>query len=143
MVAISVKQNLHTEFDVIVEEFLKGEYFPLSTCQKIINTLFIERNLYYNNLIRKVKLLIGKSKIFVSGQFFIVNTMGEEVSKEEELCLIRYINLCHKTKNFVIILNGTPLYIPEVYIEIYGHKAVEEQLDQILKEIRKMEKKVA
>ena len=141
MVAISVKQNLRTEFDVIVEEFLKGDYLPLSTCQKIINTLFIEKSLSYNNLIRKVKLLISKSKIFISGQFFVV--MGEEVSKEEELCLIRYINICHKSKNFVIILNDTPLYIPEVYIETYGHRAVEEQLDQILKEIKKMEKKVA
>lgn len=105
---------LDTSMDKYKEIFLSGKIFDLQGSQLIFDKL----NFSYYDYLQKVnyvkKVLSTAKLLYLDGIIFIKT--NKELSEEEIIILVRYINICQKDK-YVIILNNKLIYLPTDYNE--------------------------
>jgi len=109
--------NFNIPFIDYIYNFLKGDNLTLEFCNKIYNNLQLINSNYIDD-INKIKIILNASNKTVYNNIFFIKTK-KNITDQELLLLIRFINICHKEKYFIVI-NNKLVYIPQKIINIYS-----------------------
>lgn len=108
-------------FQITCEEKLKNSYQHVLTQSK--------------EKLKQTTLHIFQDILVIKGQ---VNFTRDEI-----LVAVRYLNICHKSKKLVIILNGEIVYIPQEYMPFGEHMITSQLEDMYMRYQRRFEKEEA
>lgn len=122
-------QYLNTFIDISKRDFLAGRFFTETRSQFIFNKLTC---CIYNYLQRvdHIKKILTKARLKYIYDVLFIRT-GSNLSEEDKLILIRYINICQKDK-YIIVLNNKLIYTPSEYNQ-YEKMAIQYYINSILK----------
>jgi len=122
------------EFDTVLNEFKNGVLFDLKLCDKIHKDMcHLEED--YIQTVQRIKNTLNKYTYDVYRNVVVVNL--PDLKETEYITLIRFINLIHKGKKF-IVLNSTLVFIPEVY-HLYDKEAIKDIVSSYLMKLHRRE----
>jgi len=106
---ISLYEN---EAEDLCDSFLRGDNLSENLSDYILKLFSRENTLSYTDILKTVKNILSTSEtIFFNNVLYINNNI--DLKNEEKIILIRYINICHNSKKFIIVYNNDIIYIPE------------------------------
>lgn len=123
--------NLDIPFLKLLSSFLNGTNLTANLSNKIYSNLYLE-NLDYIKDINNVKDIIDKSNKTIRDNIFFIKTKGK-ITDKEIILLIRFINICHKNKYFIVV-NNNLVYIPEKITNIYSYTEINNYINTKIRE---------
>lgn len=135
MTTFGVAQSIQTDIDWLLSDFYTGKNLYKDLSEKIFNTIFIDLRKEYIHFINRAKEILNNSEREEYQGLYIITTNSniEELKPEEKVSIIRYVNICHGKKNFIIILNGEIIYVPDEFAISYGLEIVHEDVQRALR----------
>lgn len=122
------------EFDTVLNEFKNGKLFDLNLCNKIHKDMcHLEED--YISTVQRIKSVLNNHTYNVYQNVVVVNLL--DLEEAEYITLIRFINLIHKGKKF-IVLNSTLAFIPEVY-HLYDKETIKDIVSSYLMKLHRRE----
>ena len=108
--------DIQTDFFVdhtkeITKDFLEGREFDPKLSSKILNNIDLIDTSDYKVVMEFVKNLLNRATTKKMDDFFFVET-PEELTNKQKCVLIRFVNMCHKEKEFLIFVNNKLVYLP-------------------------------
>lgn len=127
--------NIQTDFienhtKEITKDFLEGREFDPKLSSKILNNIDLIDTSDYKVVMEFVKNLLNRATTKKMNDFFFVET-PEELTNKQKCVLIRFVNMCHKEKEFLIFVNNKLVYLPESYKK-YNKEEVHKHIEKTL-----------
>lgn len=111
-------ESIHNHTAELANGFLSGHNYMENLSEAIFNTFEPDRDIRYADSCTSAKeiMLTHRPKILVNSIFFIPH-YDEDIHPATKVALIRYINLAHKGKYF-IVAGDKVLYVPERFKDV-------------------------
>ena len=122
----------------ITKDFLQGKEFDPKLSSSVLNNIDLYDTSDYKVVMESVKSLLNRSVTKKMDDFFFVETQ-EELTNKQKCVLIRFINMCHKEKEFLIFVNNKLVHLPESYKK-YNKEEVYKHIEKTLHIKEKTEK---
>lgn len=120
----SIKDNyIKSDINILSEQFIRGETFSNDLLKYIFDNIVRVKEREYTESVREVKKLLSSSKIVFYHDLVLIKS-NTEISEEEKVVIVRYINLCHHDKKLILLYNDEIIYIPMEFIVEYGKEAI-------------------
>jgi hypothetical protein len=123
---------IKSDIGVLSEQFLRGEVFTLDLSEYVFGNINRVKEKKYSENVEDVKKLLGSSKVVFYYDLVLIKS-NIELSEEQKIVMVRYINMCHHDKNLFILFNGNVIYIPMEFIAHYGKEAMHVHINTIYK----------
>lgn len=130
------------KINVLYNEFIKGEYMPLSLSNNIYNKITDFPDKTYMECLNEIKALLNSAIIEYFYDLIIIRS-NKKLSKEEKLTLVRYINICNKNTvnaEMFILYNGEIIYIPKCHTESFTKDEISQYINTVYKYYTKKRK---
>lgn len=132
---MSAKFNMvRNDMEKLCERFLRGEDFHLDLCNLVLDTYSRDYRVRYEIVLKYIKEILSSSKR--TALFDVVQIEVEKKMTDKDLAvLIRYINLCHRDKEYIILVNKDIVYTPKSLLGV-KEEAVVKYVNSILGQMK-------
>lgn len=120
----SIKDNyIKSDINILSEQFIRGDTFSNDLLKYIFDNIVRVKEREYTESVREVKKLLSSSRIVFYHDLVLIKS-NLEISEEEKVVIVRYVNLCHHDKKLILLYNDEIIYIPMEFIVEYGKEAI-------------------
>lgn len=116
--------KIENQTEILIQRFLDGEDFSLELSDQVLNTFDRADQMKYSETLKEVKNMINLMKIDKFEVFFFIENNFDLTIKQLSM-VVRYVNLCHKEKENIIVVNNEVVYMNPAYSK-YEKKSLEE-----------------
>lgn len=115
--------SVKSDIGMLSEQFLRGDVFTLDLSEYVFDNIVRVKEGEYTHCLKEVKHILSSARRTFYGDLVLIKS-ASEITEEQKVVLVRYINMCHHDKKLIILFNEDIIYIPIEFIVDYGKEAI-------------------
>lgn len=131
-------ESIKSDIQRLTNEFLQGHTLSTELSDYVFGSIVRTREGSYSEYVDKIKQILSYSKIDHYNDLMIIKSSAK-IAEDEKAVLVRFINLCDKHRDKIVVFNEDIIYVPED-LKRFGNEVLHIHVNSAYREYTKRRK---